>query len=471
MRPPLLTCGAETPCAEIVARWAEADAALAVVINADGHVLGVLSERDVARRITYRVAPETPVGEVMAAPARTACEGERLHAAVARMRRARLDHLVVVDTAGRLAGTLALPDATAVLATGLMRQIDRLTIEPDPAAPRRTKEGQAHLARALLDDSVPATEVLRLLSDLNDAIYGRVIEDALADMAEGGWGAPPRPFATIVMGSAGRGESLLRPDQDNGFVIADYPDSGHTPIDRFFIELAGRMTRTLDAIGFPYCNGNVMASNPAWRKTLPQWCAQLDGWGRLRHPVALLHADIFYDFEVAWGPPELGRALRRHALAVARESRLFLRDMALNESHHMVGLGWVHRFVTDPDEGPHQGEINLKRNAALPIVEAVRLYALRAGIAATNTPERIAALAAAGVFSRDERDSLAGAFAHVANLLLRGQIADSLAGRKPSAYVAPGALSTRDKDILALAMKAVDRLNTRLRADFTGSIL
>ncbi|MBF0392976.1 MAG: CBS domain-containing protein, partial [Alphaproteobacteria bacterium] len=424
-----------------------------------------------ARRIAFRVAPETPVGEVMTAPVRTARDGERLHAALARMRRARLDHLVVVDESGRLVGTLALADATAAMATGLIRQIDRLTIEPVPDSPRRVKEGQAHLARALLDDGVPATDALRLLSDLNDAIYGRVIEDALAQMAEAGWGAPPRPFAAIVMGSAGRGESLLRPDQDNGFVIADYPDAEHTPIDRFFIELAGRMTRGLDAIGFPFCNGFVMATNPIWRKTLPQWQAQIDGWSRLRDPVALLHADIFYDFQVAWGPAALGAALRRHVLAVARQTPRFLRDMATNESHHMVGLGWFKRFVTDPDEGPHQGEINLKRNALLPIVEAVRLYALREGVAATNTQDRIAALANKGVFSRDERAALSGAFEHVAELLLRGQIADTLAGRKPSAYVAPDALPGHDKDILALAMKAVDRLNTRLRADFTGGIL
>ncbi|MBF0306513.1 MAG: hypothetical protein HQL41_12785, partial [Alphaproteobacteria bacterium] len=128
-------------------------------------------------------------------------------------------------------------------------------------------------------------------------------------------------------------------------------------------------------------------------------------------------------------------------------------------------------YDTDPDEGPHQGEINLKRNALLPIVEAVRLYALREGVAATNTQDRIAALANKGVFSRDERAALSGAFDHVAELLLRGQIADTLAGRKPSAYVAPDALPGHDKDILALAMKAVDRLNTRLRADFTGGIL
>ena len=30
------------------------------------------------------------------------------------------------------------------------------------------------------------------------------------------------------MGSGGRGESYLFPDQDNGFILADYPDAEHT---------------------------------------------------------------------------------------------------------------------------------------------------------------------------------------------------------------------------------------------------
>ena len=64
-------------------------------------------------------------------------------------------------------------------------------------------------------------------------------------------GAPPVPFCVIVMGSGGRGESYLYPDQDNGFILDDYPDDQHTELDAFFIKLAERMTRDLDMVGTP----------------------------------------------------------------------------------------------------------------------------------------------------------------------------------------------------------------------------
>lgn len=471
MLPVRLTCEPEMSCAQLIARMGEADAALAVVTDADGRVLGVVSERDIVRRVALKAGPDMPVSLVMTTPAMTVQTGERLYGAVARMRRRRLDQVAVVDDAGRLAGQLDIREAMAALASRLMRLLDGLTSDATMDGLRRLKEGQAALAHSLLEDGIAATEVLQVLSEINSQIYRQVIDLALTGMVEDGWGSAPRPFATIVMGSSGRGESLLGPDQDNGFVIADYPDADHNFVDRFFIELATRMTDGLDAVGFPYCNGHVMATNPLWRKTLPQWCRQIDDWGRRRHAVALLYADIFYDFQVAQGDAELGERLRRHALAVARGARDFLLDLSQNESHHVAGLGWFHRFVTDPEEGPHQGKINLKRNGTLPIVEGVRLYALREGVAATATLERLAALTEHGVFSRDEEDYLAGAFSQMIGLLLRQQVADVLSGLKPSAYVAPSALSSREKDMLADSLKAVERLNTKVRADFTGMIL
>lgn len=465
-----VTCSPRTPCIELVARMAAAGAPLAVVVDDGGRVLGTLTERDIVRSVAFAVPGDTPVAQVMAAPAVQVAAEDRLFRAVAALRRQGVDHAVVVDRDGRPVGILGLRDALAASSLAL-RQADALAGPATPEGLRAVKAAQAQVAQDLLDEAVPAPDVLRLLSDVNDDLYRQVMDAALAAMAEDGWGAPPVPFATIVMGSSGRGESLLRPDQDNAFVIADYPDADHGFVDGFFMELAARMTRRLDAVGIPFCNGNVMATNPLWRKTLPQWCRQIDAWGRRRHGVALLYADIFFDFRRVQGMEALTEDLRTHALGVVARHRAFLRDMSQNESHHSVGLGWFHRFVTDDEEGLHQGEINLKRNAILPVVEAVRLYALRAGLRATGTLDRIAALRAAGVFQADTADYLAAGFAHVLTLLLRRQLAEAREGRLPSGYIPPESLSSRDKDLLALTLKAVERLSYRVQDDFTGNIL
>lgn len=472
VRPPRVVVGLRTTCGELVDRMAAAaDAEPAVVVDDDGRVVGALGAVDVVRHIAFKAAPDTPLAHATTVAADTLHAGERLYAAVVKMRRWRCAMAVVVDDDRRLVGLLALDDALRTMATGVMRHLDQLAFTPTLAAMRTAKDRQAFVARALLDEAVPAHDVLRLIAHVNDEIYRQVIDNALAAMAENGWGPAPRPFATIVMGSSGRGESMLRPDQDNGFVIADYPDDDHNAIDRYFLELASRMTRDLDAVGFPFCNGLVMATNPMWRKTLPQWRRQLDDWGRHRHAVALLYADIFFDLRTVHGDGALGRALREHALAMVAARRAFLRDMSQNESHHMVGLGWFQRFVTDSEEGPHQGEVNLKRNGTLPVVEAIRLLALRENIAATATLDRIAALAEKGVLSTDERGDIEAAYGTVTALLLRQQVADVLAGGTPSSYVSPAALTRRESGELAAAMKAIERLGLRVRADFTGGML
>ena len=79
----------------------------------------------------------------------------------------------------------------------------------------------------------------------------------------------PCSFAVLVLGSAGRGESLLALDQDNAILFAEGEPGG--PEDRYFAELGARVADTLDQMGVPYCRGGVMAREPAWRGSVGTW--------------------------------------------------------------------------------------------------------------------------------------------------------------------------------------------------------
>ena len=108
-----------------------------------------------------------------------------------------------------------------------------------------------------------------------------------------GLGPPPVPYAVLVLGSAGRGESQLAADQDNAIVYAQGSEGG--PEDRYFEALAGHMSGILDAAGVPLCKGGVMARNRDWRKSVADWQATIDGWVRRQRPQDLLNVDIFFD--------------------------------------------------------------------------------------------------------------------------------------------------------------------------------
>lgn len=335
---------------------------------------------------------------------------------------------------------------------------------------REIKAAQVEVAAALFRDRVPAPEIQQLLTGINRDIHRRVIDLCLAAMADDGLGAPPVAFSMIVMGSTGRGESFLHPDQDNGFILDDYPDTEHSRIDGWFIELAERVTGMLDRIGFPLCRGGVMAINPVWRKTRTQWRQQLLGWGRRRSIIALQLSDIFFDFVYAAGQVEFARDLRRNVTAILKSSPGYLVAMAREAAQYGVALGWFGRFVTERDSPEHRGEINLKFAGAMPLVTNVRLLALKHGVAETSTLERIRILHDQGALSRDEQDYLCGAFDHIADLLLRQQIADIEADKAVDSFVHPDSLSKCERDMLANSLKAIEHLRQRVRFEFTGEV-
>jgi signal-transduction protein with cAMP-binding, CBS, and nucleotidyltransferase domain len=457
--------------AEAVGRMASSGASAAVVVDPDGTIRGILTEQDVVRRIACRRIGDQPVDGLMTRPVLTIRADDQLYQAIGFMRRKRLRHMPVVDAAGHLVGMLYLHDALAVATGHLVEEIDRLTHEDSMAGLAQVKAAQVQLARALLADEVPAPEIQALVSDINNDIYRRVLRLVVAGLEAEGWGEPPVPFAAIVMGSGGRRESYLFPDQDNGFVLADYPDEAHASIDPWFIECAERMTRELDALGFPLCKGGVMATNPLWRKTISQWKAQIQGWMRRKHEAMLLFCDIFFDFQPVWGEAGLAQELRTFVTELAPRQPMFLREMFGIQADHRAAVGFFNRFITERQDPAHRGEINLKLMGTLPLAEGVRLLALRHGVAATGTLARLEGLLAAGKTTSRETEDLRAAFTCVTGLQLRQQLLDYEAGRPVGNFVDPRSLSEREREVLRDGLKAINEFRTRLRSELTGELI
>ena len=162
--------------------------------------------------------------------------------------------------------------------------------------------------------------------------------------------------------------------------------------------------------------------------------------------------------------------LRRHVTSLTKGNMSFLKEMMRDDEDHGVGLGWFGRFVTVKDEPEHRGKMNLKHTGTLPLIEAVRLLALREGVETGPTLGRIAELTDKGVIDADEKDYLSGAYEHIAFLILRQQLRDHAAGLKVGSYVSPKALSTREKDYLRDCFRAIRNFRSRVRADLTGDI-
>jgi len=469
MGPPPLLAAASDSCRVVVERLRTIGASQAIVLDEEGRALGIVTEQDVTRRIACSGCDDAAIETVMSSPVVSIRATDFLFHAIARMVKHGLRHMPVVDEREKVVGVLQLHQAMAVAAAPMMRHIARLSHDDDLQGMKSTKDAQMQVALELMDDGLPCPEIQALLSRINNDLYRSVLRLCLDEMAQSSMGAPPVAFDVIVMGSGGRAESFLRPDQDNGFVIADYPSAEHNSIDAWFVELAVRVTDALAHVGFEYCHGHVMATNPVWRKTLSEWRAQTGIWLGKSEGLALRYCDIFFDFACVYGSGELARALREHVTALSPRP-FFLRQLFKVDEEHGVALGLFDRLKPDPLAGPNQGKLNLKLTGTLPLVGAIRIMALRERIEETGTLDRIAGLHARGVLDSDEQDYLRGAYGHISAMLLRQQLQDYRAGSPPGNHVPLEALSERERDMLVDGFKAIRALRSRLRQELTGEI-
>jgi DNA polymerase-3 subunit epsilon/CBS domain-containing protein len=257
------------------------------------------------------------------------------------------------------------------------------------------------------------------------------------------------PYAVLVLGSAGRGESQLAADQDNAIVYAEGAEGG--PEDRYFEQLAARMNETLDAAGVPFCKGGVMAKNRAWRKSVADWHATVDKWMTGSRPIHLLNVDIFFDAVPVHGEASLAEAVWAHAYDRAHAARDFqnlLIETARERDNPFTMFG---RFRVD-----EKGRIDLKKYGLMPVFTAARVLSIRHDVRARSSAERLRGVAAKGVASAGTVESIVDAQRTLLASVLAQQLVDTEAGVPLSTRIAPARLDKPHRARLKAALNAVD---------------
>ncbi|MDI5920201.1 DUF294 nucleotidyltransferase-like domain-containing protein [Halomonas sp. LR5S13] len=322
---------------------------------------------------------------------------------------------------------------------------------------------QSQLVEALDRLDLPAWRISQLVSDHNDWLYRRAITLSLEEMRGLGWGAPPAAFCVLTLGSGARHESLLAPDQDNAMIIADYPDERHTEIDGYFQSLGERFTARLDEAGIPLCQGHVMARWPMWRKRLSEWRAQLEIWTAERRVKRVQQANILLDFHPVHGEAALAEALADRVARLLPTSHLFLDEMASLLDELPLALDRLGRLSGDGEGAPHERAINLKRQGMLPLVNAVRLLALRHGVRPPDTRSRLVALVMQEVLGTEHARALTAALERLQALMLDEQRLALAEGRSPDGWVNIARLGEDQRQLLRHDLLQIRALQRRAR--------
>jgi DNA polymerase-3 subunit epsilon/CBS domain-containing protein len=365
------------------------------------------------------------------------------------MQRLGIRHLGVRNRTGEIVGAVTSRNLLYDRAAAALVLGDEIGSGADSAALGRAWAKLPGVAKALLAEDIEPRTITDIVSSEIRILTRRAAQLAEARMEAAGIGRPPVAYAVLVLGSAGRGESLLAADQDNAIVYERGGEGG--PEDRYFEALGAHMCEILDEIGVPYCKGGVMAKNRAWRMSREDWRATVDGWVRRQRPQDLLNVDIFFDAVTVHGDGVLGEELWHYAYEQGHGARDFLVALTEVASERANPFTLFGNFRLD--EGKR---IDLKKTGLLPIFGAARVLSIKHDVRARSTPARLRGVAAEGVGSLPEIEAIIEAHGTILGFMLRQQLADAEAGIPLSPRVAVDRLDSAEKKALRDALGRVD---------------
>lgn len=271
--------------------------------------------------------------------------------------------------------------------------------------------------RAAFVRLVDAGSSAQMIGDAMSSI-GRSLMRRIIELAETELGPPPVSYCFMVHGSMARNDQSVITDQDNALVLHDSFDP--TQHDPWFEALAKQVSDGLNACGYPYCKGDIMATNKEWRQPLAQWKRYFEQWITEPDPKRLLHSSIFFDLDAVFGEERFVEELQDLVVSRARNSPRFLAALARNALSRTPPLGFFRTFVLEQD-GEHHKVINIKRRGVAPMTDLIRVHALAAGSRAQNNLERLQDIEQSGILPPGQVDKLRYALEFIALVRMRHQ--------------------------------------------------
>lgn len=414
-----------------------AGAGVSSLLVMDGDALaGILTDRDLRTRVVAAgTDPGVPVTEVMTADPVTGPVDALALEVLLEMVGRHIHHLPLVDADGRPVGVVTTTDLLRLEQANPVYLAGDVAKQPDVDGVARAASRLPRVVQQLVEQDASADDIGRVVTAVGDAVERRLLALAEAEL-----GPPPVPYCWVTLGSRARLEQALAADQDHAVIVDDAMAPGDAA---WFERLATWVTDGLAACGWPRCRGDVMATNPRWRRPLAAWRAELTSWLTQPVPEAVLGASIFFDMRPVHGDPALHASLQRHVLAAAPGARNFLAHLAKQATLNEPPLGFFRGLVVEK-AGEHRDTLDIKRGGIGAVVELARVHALSVGSPAVGTRARLEAAREAGILGNDRADDLRDAFEFISYVRLRHQAAQVRADRAPDSFVAPAELSSFD---------------------------
>lgn len=454
-----VTCSETTTIADC-ARLMRDQKVSSVAVTEGHRLIGLATVRDMTNKVLAEGRDTgMPVSTIMARDPITLDPGALGTDVIHIMLENHIGHLPIVE-GGKLVGMVTQTDITRFFGSSQTQMVFDLsnanTIAALTAVTARLPQFLMQLVGAHLAHDV----VTRKITDVADIVTRRLLK-----MAEDEFGPAPVPYLWAACGSQGRREQTGVSDQDNCLIV----DNSATDADMdYFRKLAKFTCDGLDACGYVYCPGDMMAMADRWCQRLSVWEGYFNKWINAPDNEAQMLASVMYDLRPISGDERLFSPLQETALKAAAKNSIFVAHMIANSLKHTPPLGLLRGFATIKS-GEHRNALDMKHNGVVPIVDLGRVYALQGKFSVANTRARIEAAIESGVVSETGGKDLLAAYDMIANARLEHQATQVRDGLKPDNFLSPSELPAFGRSHLRDAFVIVRTMQSSLSSSAARS--
>jgi CBS domain-containing protein len=425
-----------------------------VLIVEQDLLFGLVTDRDLRNRvIASGLDTARPVADIATlAPLSIDVQNPAFEALLL-MARHNIHHVPVLE-GQRIVGMITATDLTEQHSTSAVYLAGDIykqgTVDGLQAASAKIKRLQQSLAAA----QASAYSTGHIITAVTDAITIRLLQ-----LGEAQLGPAPVDYVWVAAGSQARNEQTAKSDQDNCMVLDDsYDEAQH---GSYFKALSQFVCDGLDACGYIYCPGEMMAMTDTWRQPKQRWVEYFARWTGQPDPKSLMLTCVFFDLRAIHGKTELLDALRSGVLERTKGNSIFLAYMVGNALQHQPPLG-MFKGISTIRSGEHKGTVDLKHTGVVPIVDLARVHALAGGHDAVNTHDRLLSAAAGGSISEQSARDLRDALEFLAFTRIQHQARQIAAGQAPDNYLRLEDISNFERTQLKDAFTVVQSLQSVL---------
>ncbi|WP_226421628.1 DUF294 nucleotidyltransferase-like domain-containing protein [Vibrio sp. E14] len=427
----------------------------------DEQLLGILTDRDLCIRVLAQgIDTNIPVSEVMSYDVVSLDYNAYVFEAMLTMLRYNVHHLPILKDKKPI-GIIGMTDIVRYESQNSLLLVSSIFQQTSVEDLKQVSEQVKDCFVRMVNEDANAHMIGRAMS-----VIGSSFKQRLAELAEQELGPAPIPYCLVAMGSMARDEQLIVTDQDNALILDNsYDVEMH---GEYFEKFAKFVCDGLAACGYAYCTGDIMATNPEWRKTRAEWEECFGNWIDNPTPERLLNSNIFFDLLGVHGRVKWAEQLSSFIVRRAKRNNRFLACMAYNAIRRTPPLGFFKDFVMEKD-GRHRNSINLKRRGTAPLADLIRVHSLAIGSRSQNSFDRLDDINNAGILPKGRGMDLRDAMELIYMVRIRHQALDIENGDEPDNNIEPENMSEFERRNLKAAFQILSNAQNFIKFRYQRS--